>query len=527
MRKGIILLILAVLNSAFLIAQQKKIIYRADSARYDEDFLPGVERLIGNVVFSHDKTIGYCDSAHFYSNLNQIVAFGKIVRIHANDSVTLYGKRVFYDGNIKVASIAQNVILMDPSSTLYTDSLTYEMSNNLAYYVVGGKMVNDETTVTSREGHYYTQTNEVILNHNVHLVNNDYTMDCASLKYNTQSKIVYFTSRTRLVTKEDSSVMMTSGGWYDTEQDISNLYGDVEIHKKPQMVTGDSIFYDKNLGFAIGRHHVRVADTAKDYILQGNYVEYYENGGMSTATDSAMLILIDESKDSLYLHADTLNILIDSLQEPQLMLAYNHVKFYRADMQGACDSMVYISSDSILTLYYNPVIWSDENQLTADTIRFRFLSDDQMRVDFLKSGFITSSLFDETEFNQIKGVNIVGYIRDKKLYQVDVINNAECLYYILEEDTSLVGINYSVTSEMTVFLEDNKVKTITLYNNPDGKIYADNELSKEDKILKDFRWLRSYRPLSVLDIFHTPMPRYKQAQLNNAPPPNPPPDQEE
>jgi hypothetical protein len=284
------------------------------------------------------------------------------------------------------------------------------------------------------------------------------------------------------------------------------------------VITGDSIFYDKSLGFGIGHGHVRVVDTAKNYILQGNYMEYYESGGMSTATDSALLILIDESKDSLYLHADTLNILLDSLQDPQLMLAYNHVKFYRADMQGACDSMAYRVIDSILTLYYNPVLWSDENQLTADTIRFHFLPDDQTQVDFLKAGFITSSLFDETEFNQIKGLNIVGYIHNKKLYQVDVINNAECLYYILEEDTSLVGINYSVTSEMTVFLEDNKVKIITLYNNPDGKIYPDNELSKEDKILKDFRWLKRYRPLAVSDIFHTPMPRTKQEQLNVSPP---------
>jgi hypothetical protein len=262
---------------------------------------------------------------------------------------------------------------------------------------------------------------------------------------------------------------------------------------------------------------VRVVDTAKNYILQGNYMEYFERDGMSTATDSALLILIDE-KDSLYLHADTLNILLDSLQDPQLMLAYNHVKFYRADMQGACDSMAYIMTDSILTLYYNPVLWSGENQLTADTIRFHFLPDDETRVDFIKSGFITSSLFEETEFNQIKGMNIVGYIRNKQLYQVDVINNAECLYYILEEDTSLIGINYSVTSEMTIFLEDNKVKSITLYNNPDGKIYPDDALSEEDKILKDFRWLKRYRPFAIPDIFHTPMPRTKQEEVNVPPP---------
>ncbi|MDR2868315.1 MAG: hypothetical protein LBV46_02090 [Bacteroidales bacterium] len=513
-KKGVILIIISMMCTGFLYAQHKKIICKADSLMYDEAFMPGVERLLGSVVFYHENTIGYCDSAYNYSALNQIECFGKVVRIHVNDSVTLYGKHVLYDANLKMATIDGNVILMDPTTSLYTDTLHYDLNKDVGYYLTGGKILNGENTVTSREGHYFSKKDEFILKGKVHLVNYDYVMDCESLTYNTKNKIVYFTSRTLLVAKEDSSTIETSGGWYNTDQDVSFLVGDVEMHKTAQKVLGDTIFYDKNLGFAILRSNVSVVDTAKNYILQGHYVEYFEKGGMSMATRNAMLTLIDDTQDSLFLHGDTLNILIDSVQDPQLMLAYNHVKFFRADMQGACDSLSYQMTDSLLTMFYNPVVWSGENQLSADTIRFYMLPEDNMRAEFIKSGFIVASLYDDTEFNQIKGVNITGFIRNKQLYQVDVENNAECLYYIQEEDSSLVGINYSLTSEMTIMLEDNKVSHITFYNNPDGKIYPDSAMSREDRILKEFRWLKEYRPEKIEDIFVMPMPRKKTIEGN-------------
>ena len=486
---------------------QKKIQFRAEWSHHDEELLPGITKLVGNVVFKQDEIVGYCDSAYLHENSNVIEAFGRKVKIHINDSVTLYGKYVIYDGNSKIASISKNVILEDKTSALYTDSLTYNLNNSVAYYLKGGKMVNQDNTLTSKLGYYYTEKHLVRLHQHVTLVNDSYTMTCDSLAYNSNSEIVYFISRTHLISEE--SQILTTSGWHDTKKDISLLVKDVEIYNKNQQIFGDSIYYDKNKQYGTGWNHIIVNDTAKGYILQGNYVEYYESGGVSSATDSAMLILIDAG-DSLYIHADFFHIHIDSVQEPQLILAFNHVKFFRNDMQGACDSLSYSMSDSLLVMYYNPVVWSENYQMTADTILFYTVDSVHTKIHLNKAAFIVSSLYEDTEFNQIKGTNIYGLIQDKEIKQVDVIGNAECLYYLQDDDGSLIGVNSSVTSEMRILFRDKEISSLTKYDEPTGKIYPDSQLSAEERKLKNFRWLGEYRPLEVKDIFHTPIPRVKE-----------------
>lgn len=486
----------------------KRIYCEADFSDRDEDNYPGIDKLKGNVKFIHEGTVGYCDSAYMHDQTNNLEAFGR-VRIHINDSVTLYGKYVFYNGNARVASISKKVRLEDKTAMLYTDSLIYDLEKDVGYYLTGGKTVNKDNTLTSTRGKYYTETNHVLLQDNVVLVNETYTMTCDSLSYNTETEIVYFISRTHLVSEENE--IYTNSGWYETKTDLALLVDEVELLNESQQIFGDSIFYDKSLGVGIGWNNIVIIDTAKDFIVYGNYAEYYENGGISTVTDSAMLVMIDRA-DSLYFHADTFKIHIDSLQEPQLLRGYNKVKFFRKDMQGACDSLSYIMQDSTLTMFHNPVIWSNEYQLTADTIVFYIIDSVRMEVHLVKAGFIAAGLYDDSEFNQIKGLSIIGHILDKEITRVDVIGNAECFYYIQDESEDLIGINSLLTSEMTINFDKGEIDNLIPYNEPGGVIDPDAKVNEEDRKLKGFRWLQYYRPMRIEDIFVKPMPREKGSE---------------
>lgn len=491
----------------------KKINFRANTLEYDEHYMPGVDRFIGSVVFSHDRTVGYCDSAHFYKDRNYMEGFGKRIKIIINDSTFLYGEYLTYDADKKIITISRNVILKDSKSILYTDSLVYHTDTEVGYYITGGRMISKDNVLTSFIGYYYTPLNKIVLKKNVRLISNNYTMECDSLTYNTQEETAYFISRTKLIS--DENTIYTLSGWYNTTKDLALLIDNVELFNKTQHICGDSIFYDRNLRFGIGYHNVVIVDTAKGYIVKGNYIEHHELGGISVVTDSSLLILVEKERDSLFLHADTLKLFFDSLQEPQLIQTYNHVKFYRNDLQGVCDSLLFYVQDSTLIMYYNPVLWSGENQLSADTIRFLMLDSSHIKVELLKSSFIASSLFEEKEFNQIKGLKIVGYIFEKELTKVNVIGNAECLYFILEEDSSLIGINSSVTSEMTILFENNEVNSITFFNTPDGLLYPEQQLEQSERLLKNFSWLINYRSRTPAEIFHTPIPRYKVVSANN------------
>ncbi|MCL2291149.1 MAG: hypothetical protein FWC34_10715 [Bacteroidetes bacterium] len=497
-------------NVFALSAQQqgKKIAFRAERLYHDADFLPGVDRLIGNVVFTHENTIGYSDSAYYYTEENRMVAFGRPVEIFVNDSVTLYGNRAVYDGNTKISDISENVILQDNASTLYTDVLTYNTHTGIGYYDTGGKMISHEDTLTSKEGTYNTNTNMAQFRHDVVLRNPTYVMTCDSFNYDTNAEIVYFLCLTHLVSEENN--IWTHSGWYDTKNNFSHLYDSVKLINNDQELTADSVYYDKNLEFGIVKNNITLIDTTRSFIVKGHYGEYWESGGWTWVTDSALLIMIDKEKcDSLYLHADTLKMYFDTVQNPQLMLAYYHVKFFNKELQGACDSMSYNVIDSVGMMYYNPVVWHGKNQLTGDTIRFTIIDSITHHVELLQNAFIVSDVFDELEFDQVKGKYIIGFIRDQELVQVNVISNVELIYYVMDEDTLLIGVNRMESNEMKMFLQNNEIEELRFYDNPDGKFWADEELPMTERKLRDFRWLDVYRPKEIADIFVNPIPREK------------------
>lgn len=500
-----LLFLTALLLSAVLGYAQddKKIYFRAQLLEYDEEVEPDVEHYTGNVIFRHQKTIGYCDRADHNRRTNQLVAYGNPVIVVINDSVNLYGQYIVYDGNSRTVAIYEKVILRDNSAALYTDSLFYDLNESMGYYLEGGKMTSEDNVLTSRVGYYYTNKNMAYLYDSVTLVNNSYQVNTDKAAYNTNKSVVHFLSRTHLVS--DDNEIYTDRGWYDTNRDIATLVENAELFNADQHLVGDSLYYDNKRKFGQGWNDVRLVDSTRNVILEGNYIEFTEKE-YAYATDSSLMIFI-ENQDSLFLHADTLRVFFDSTNNPQTMFAFNHVKFYRSDLQGACDSMTYIVKDSLLKMFYNPVVWSEENQLTADTIVFKIIDSTNMDLELHRSAFVASALFKETEFNQVRGLSIIGHIRDKELRRVDVSGNAECLYYIMEEDSSIIGINSAITSEMTITLKDNEIQTITFYNNPDGKLYPDKDLAKEDRILKDFRWMSPYRPRTVADIFTMPIER--------------------
>ena len=145
----------------------RKILYRADMGYYDENTLPGAQRLIGNVKFAQDNVVGYCDSAYLYEADNFIITFGNPVRFVISDSIKLFGMRATYDGEIRQASIAENVRLVKGKSYLLSDSLFYDLNTDCGYYTTGGRIFNGEDTLTSRIGKYYTNTDDAYLHGDV------------------------------------------------------------------------------------------------------------------------------------------------------------------------------------------------------------------------------------------------------------------------------------------------------------------------------------------------------------------------
>lgn len=105
-----------------------------------------------------------------------------------------------------------------------------------------------------------------------------------------------------------------------------------------------------------------------DTEIFGHYAEYYDSLQNIMATQHPLMIY-KMDKDSLFLNADTLKCRNKSDDDTtKNFFAYHKVRMFMHDMQGVCDSMFYSFEDSTFKMFYNPIMWTDNIQMSGDTI---------------------------------------------------------------------------------------------------------------------------------------------------------------
>jgi lipopolysaccharide export system protein LptA len=478
--------------------KKKTVVYleNTESLSFDESVNPDLQILKGNVRFRHDDALLYCDSAYFYQKANSLDAFSN-VRIVQGDTLFVYGDFLYYDGNSKLARLRQNVRMENRKTTLTTDSLNYDRNNNLAYYYTGGKIVDPENTLTSLWGQYSPNTNDAVFKTNVHMVNKDFVMDADTLMYNTKTNISNIVGATHILYQDETNVFSTRG-WYDTSSDQMMLLNRSQIiHKDGKTLTGDTIFYDKTTKFGESFVNVILNDSVQKSTLMGDYVFYNELTEKGLATDSAMLV--DWStKDTLWVHADTLRTFKDSIYD--VARAYYNVRIFRNDVQGICDSLVYLGRDSLMNMYGEPVLWAEKNQLSGDFIQI-FSKNEELDQIHILSNAMAVQKEDSLYFNQLSGKDIIAHMDSGELRRVNVNGNAETIYYPRDEaDSTLIGINKTESSYVVMYLKNKTVERMVMTSQTNGIMYPLDQLSGGDLYLKNYIWLEELRPKDMTDL---------------------------
>lgn len=469
----------------------------SESLSFDQILRPDVQVLNGNVRFRHDNALLYCDSAYFYQNANSLDAFGN-VRIVQGDTLFVYGDRLYYDGNTKLARLRYNVRLLNRKTTLTTDSLNYDRMANVSYYYTGGKIVDEVNTLTSFWGQYSPATKEALFKRKVHLLNENFTLDSDTLRYNTSSSIANIVGPSHIVYNKETDIY-SKRGWYNTATERMMLLDRSEVkHKDGKTMVGDTIFYDKKAKYGEGFSKVVLNDTVQKSTLIGYYVYYNETSEQGMATDSAMLV--DWStKDTMYVHADTLVTSKDSIYN--VARGYYNVRFFRNDVQGLSDSLTYSTRDSIMNMYHEPVLWAENNQLSGEFIQAFTKNEKVERVHIQRSAMAVQQ-HDSLYFNQLSGKEIIAYIDSGELKKVNVNGNAETIYFPVDDkDSTLIGVNKTESSFVVMYLKNKKVDRIVMTSASNGNMYPLTQLSGEALFLKNYVWLAEQRPLKREDIF--------------------------
>ena len=465
------------------------------------------EILTGNVIFFHDGAFMYCDSAYLYQQTNTFEAFSN-VRMEQGDTIFVYGDYLHYDGNTRLARLRDNIRMEDRTVTLFTDSLDFDRSVNLGYYFEGGMLVDEENELTSFWGQYDPDSKQALFSDSVKLVNVDYIIYADTLKYNTETKYADILGPSRIVS--DSGYVHTSRGWYNTATDDARLLDRSEVYSNDglKVLIGDTILYNRKSGIGEVFGNMFLEDKEKKAILQGNYGYYNEKTEYGLATDSAFAIDYSQ-QESMYVHGDTLVMETDSTNRE--IKAFYEVRFYRSDIQGVCDSLHYSSRDSMIYMIGDPVLWNDNNQILGDQIHL-FLNDSTLEKALIKDyALAVQDRLIEQQYNQLSGRDMTAYFRDNDLYHVLVEGNAESLYYLVEKDSTVIGLNKTESAYLSMDIEKKQIKRLKLWSSTKAVTTPLPQLKPEDARLEGFLWLDYLRPTGPRDIFRSNKRRTSEA----------------
>ena len=460
---------------------------------------PNAQILVGDVVFRHDSIYMYCDSACFYEKTNSLEAFDNVKMVQG-DTLFLYGDYLFYDGNTQIAQVRNNVRMENRTTTLTTDSLNYDRVANLGYFFDGGTLMDEENVLTSDWGEYSPSTKESVFNYEVKLVNPQFVLTSDTLRYNTATKIANIVGPSDIDSEENH--IYSELGYYYTQQGQAELLNRSVLTNKGKQLTGDSLFYDRNRGIGEAFYDVEFVDTIGKNMLTGEYCYYNQLTSYAFATDKAMAVDFSQG-DSLFIHADTLQMYTFNFDTDSVFRearAFHKVRFYRTDVQGVCDSLVFSSKDSCLTMYRDPILWNKNQQLLGEEIMI-YMNDSTIDWAHIENQALSVERIDSVNYNQVTGKEMKAFFKGGEMRQVDVIGSVRLVYYPMEKDSTLLGMNISETSQLNMFLENRKLKKMIMSPKSNGTLYPMSQIPPAKAKLDNFAWFDYVRPLSKEDIF--------------------------
>lgn len=470
-----------------------------DITRFDEEINPDAWILVGDVRFRRDSMYMFCDSAHYFQKRNAFQAFGN-VRMEQGDTLFLYGDYLDYNGDTNLARVRKNVRLIDKNTVLETDSLDFDRNLNLGYFFDYGVLSDGESVLSSYYGEYGVDTKEAVFTDDVSLEIPKFRMLSDTLHYNTGNKFATIVGPTNIYSGK--SEVYSENGMYNTAHRQAFLLDRSVLYNDNRNVVADSIFYDTANGYSEVFGNIVYTDTVNRNMLTGEYAYINEIVDSLYVTDRAVVVDFSKS-DSLFMHADTIwtvsyNLDTDSLFRQ--VKAFHKVSAWSRSMQAVCDSLVFDSRDTCLTMYKDPVLWNEGVQLLGEVVKVYM---DSTSIDWVN--VINQTLYaeqvDSANFNQIKGREMRFFFSEGELSEMQVIGSVQLVFYPLDSDSTYVGMNTTTAGKAIAYMKDGQVDKVVVPKEAKGVFYPMSQRPESARFLDNYVWLDYMRPNSKDDIF--------------------------
>ena len=238
------------------------------------------------------------------------------------------------------------------------------------------------------------------------------------------------------------------------------------------------------------------------------------------------LISSFKENDTTHIHGES--IIITGKEGEQIIRAFDNGKILRNTLSGKCDSIHFDQLTGIAQLINKknnsplnprkikkPILWNNKSQISGDSIHIKFNTEENI-IDSLyvyDNAFIIEKDTLGLGYNQISGKKLYGNFIDGKLKFVDIIKNAESIYYLRNSENELIGIDKSKSAKINILINEQEIETFTKINQIDGKVYPEEDFNENDKLLKGFYFREDERIKTIQDLFSEDS-KYKLVKIN-------------
>lgn len=498
--KNFFLLLLSFSYCFFAVAQQvdtttstdkKEVeILNADNLIFSEENGERITELTGNVQLRQDQILLFCDRAILTKSNNSFDAYGN-VQFH-NNEIQGTSNTLKYNGSNKLLTMRGKVVLTDNKMQLMSEEVFYDNAIKKAYYLNGGTVYREQSIIKSRKAYYFTKTGDIYFNKNVDITDPEYHLSSDTLKYNVDNDFTTFFGNTIIDNK--SSSIYCDNGWFDTKRDVASFGKNTKIIDGENTLESDSLYYERKVGFGKLLDNFHWNDTIKKIDIFGKKAEYKEAISFVKVWQNAWMIY-DLGKDSMYLTADTLLSQYHSATDTTRdFFAYHHTRLYKEGMQAICDSLFYSFSDSTFRFYKDPVIWNDSTQMTGIEITIAMKNQKIDKLEILENAFVVYPN-SRTISDQVKGKNLYGFFKDDQLNFVNVVQNAQSLYFAKNDAGKFIGSNNAKCSTMNIYFKNRKINKITFIEKPEAVFTPIKKMAADSFNLEGYNWLWAKRPI--------------------------------
>jgi len=478
--------------------------------------------LAGNVRLKQGTSLFYCDSCVINNNTRTFEAWG---RVHINDSDTanMYANHLRYLIDKRIAYLDGGVKLSDGKGELTTPDLEYDMTSNIGIYTHGGKVINKKTVLTSREGYYYADLRDVYFKKNVELKDPVYYLKTDSLLYNTETGLARFIAETFI---KDSSgrTIQTRDGYYNLTTGQAEFGQNPIVQDGPRRYTARRILSNDSTGIVQLIGDAVVSDSSQGTTIVAGLILQDRKNEKTLATNKPLMI-IKQDDDSIYITADTLfsarltdlygskdSVVKDTVKGTKVVSinekdstnryleAYHNVRIFSDSLQAISDSLFYSFKDSVFRLFQGPVIWTNNSQITGDTVLVFTKNKKAERMKVFENSFMVNRL-DPEVYNQIKSTRMDGYFSNGSIDSVRAAGFAECIYYIQDEDSAYTGINESKCDILDIYFANEELQKVVFRSAVTGTIWPIRQKDPREMRLKNFQWLEERRPKTKYELF--------------------------